>query len=127
MLEGCYMFSHGGVVPGYETQAMALGERAQGFWGRHERDGRVRRLGPFYLAPGSGAYEDMTVFTLYLGRVRDLHELVMSEEYERIVAVAVQVTKNFKGRLFGGGTADEAARAATVFSEEWRRAGFMKG
>jgi hypothetical protein len=127
MIEGAYLYSHGGVLPGFEPHAMGLGARAQAFWDRYEKEGTVRRVGPFYLAPGGGNYEDMTVFSLYLGRLSALHAIITSEEYERIVAVAVQVTKNFKSRLFGGGTADEVARTLSVLSDEWRRAGFMKG
>jgi len=127
MLEGCYLVSHGGTVPGREGYAAALFARSREFWQRQERDGKVRTVGPFFLAPGGGSRDDMAFFTIYQGRLADLHAIITSEEYERIYAVAAQVTRNLSGRLYGGGTETEIARIMTVSGAEWGAAGLTKG
>ncbi|MFQ5898567.1 MAG: hypothetical protein ACE5JN_10005 [Candidatus Methylomirabilia bacterium] len=124
MIVGGYMVSHGGVLPGRENLVLALDERARSFWDRQKE---ITRVGPFYLAPGGGAYEDMTFFALYLGRLDTLQKIIASEEYEKILAVAVQVTKNFKTRLFGGGEPAEVGRIVSTTISEWKAAGVMKG
>ena len=125
MLVGSYMVSHGGIAPRREADALAMGARSMEFWRKGTQAGRVRQVGPFYLAPGSGAHGDIAYFCLYLGTLKDLHEIVMSEEYERIYAVASQIFIGFKTRLFGGGTDDEVARVTRVVSQEWGAAGFI--
>lgn len=128
MLVGAYLLSHGGTVPGREALAARLYERSRNFWQDQMRRGKVRAIvGPFFLAPGGGARDDMAYFTLYQGKLSDLLEIVTSEEYERIYAVAAQVTKNLKGRLFGGGTEDEVTRILAVSAAEWGSAGLTKG
>lgn len=125
MLVGSYMVSHGGIAPRREAEALAMGARSMEFWRKWTQAGRVRQVGPFYLAPGSGDHGDIAYFCLYLGPLKDLHEIVMSEEYERIYAVATQIFTGFKTRLFGGGTDDEVARVTRVVSQEWGAAGFI--
>ena len=127
MLEGAYLVSHGGTVPGREAYVGPLLQRSQNFWREQERQGKVRIIGPFFLAPGGGARDDMAFFTLYQGKLADLAAIVISEEYERIYAVAAQVTKNFTGRLFGGGTEQEISRIMAVSAAEWVGAGLMGG
>src|SRR5262245_41104255 len=125
MLVGSYMVSHGGIAPRREAEALAMGARSMEFWRKLTQAGRVRQVGPFYLAPGSGDHGDIAYFCLYLGTLKDLHEIVMSEEYERIYAVASQILPGFKTRLFGGGTEEEVARVTRVVSQEWGAAGFI--
>ena len=123
MLTGGYMVSHGGIAPRREADALAMAGRSMEFWRKHS--GRVRQVGPFYIAPGSGEHGDMAYFCLYLGALKDLHEIIMSEEYEGIYAVASQVFTGFKTRLFGGGTDAEVARVTQVVMREWSAAGFI--
>src|SRR5262245_13797223 len=127
MREGAYLLSHGGTVPGRESYVGPLFQRSRQFWQEQEKQGRVKSIGPFFLAPGGGARDDIAYFTLYQGRLADLTSIVISEEYEKIYAVAAQVTKNLQGRLFGGGTEEEVNRVLRVSAAEWAAAGLTQG
>jgi hypothetical protein len=127
MKDGAYLLSHGGTVPGREPFVGPLFQRSRNFWRQQEAQGLVKAVGPFFLTPGGGARDDMAYFTLYQGKLTDLSRITTSEEYERIYAVAAQVTKNLKGRLFGGGTEEEVNRILTVSAAEWSASGLMKG
>ena len=127
MLDGSYMVSHGGIAPRREADAMAMAARSREFWTKQVQAGRVHQVGPFYIAPGSGAHGDMAYFCLYLGKLKDLQEIVTSEDYERIYAVASQIFTGFATRLFGGGTDAEVERVTRVVSQEWSTAGFIGG
>lgn len=126
MRDAALMVSNGGVVPGREKEAMALFQRSQSFWEKQETDGKVKRVGPFFIAPGSGAAEDVTYFALYLGRLDTLQAILASEEYEKLVYVGYQVVKNSKIRLFLGGTEREVMRVVGGAMTEWQVAGLMK-
>jgi len=125
MLQGSYMVSHGGIAPRREAEAMAMAARSAQFWQKWQQTGRVRQVGPFYIAPGSGSHGDIAYFCLYLGKLTDLHEIITSEEYERIYSVASQIFTGFNTRLFGGGTDAEVERVTRVVSQEWSAAGFI--
>lgn len=126
MLEGAYLLSHGGAVPGREAIARALLETSRNFWRTQEANGKVKVIGPFFLTPGGGSRDDMAFFTLYQGNLAELSRIIMSEEYERIYALAALVTKNLTGRLFGGGTEEEVRRILSVSAEEWAKQGLVK-
>lgn len=127
MRDAAYMVSWGQIVPGREKEGLALFQRSQGFWEKQEKDGKVRRVGPFFLAAGSGAPEDLGGFALYLGRLDTLNTIVNSEEYETIFFPALQLINNFKHRLFIGGTQQEVMRVISGVTTQWQAAGLMKG
>jgi hypothetical protein len=124
MLEGVYMLSHGGVVPGRERFVGSLFDTARDFW---RRQAGITPFGPFFLTPGSGPRDHMAFMSLYQGQLARLHEIITSEEYERFWAVAAQVTKNLSGRLYGGGTPEEIRKIMQGSAEEWGKSGLTRG
>ncbi|MBI3454850.1 MAG: hypothetical protein HY002_03545 [Candidatus Rokubacteria bacterium] len=127
MRDAAFMVSWGQIAPGREKEGLALFQKSQSFWEKQEKDGKVKRVGPFFLGAGSGAPEDMGGFTLYLGRLDTLHAIVASKEYEAIYYPALQLLHNLKTRLFIGGTQEEVARVVGDAMAYWQASGILKG
>lgn len=123
MLEGIYVLTHGGVVPGQERLVAPLYQNALEIW--RGKTG-VTQMGGFMLTPGSGPRDHMAFMSMYRGRLEDLNRIILSEEYERFWAVAAQVLKNLSGRLYGGGSREEFERIMAGAGAVWREQGFIK-
>ncbi len=126
MRDAAFMVSWGQVVPGREKEALALFQKSQAFWQRQEASGTVKRIGTFFLAPGSGAPEEMAGFGLYVGRLDALQSVIASEEYEGMLYLAAQILNGFRHRLFLGGTEQEVMRVVGAAVSQWQAAGLMK-
>lgn len=126
MRDAAYMVSWGQILPGREKEALALFQKAQSFWEKQEADGKLKRVGPFFLAAGSGSQDDIGGFALYVGRLDTLQQILVSEEYEAILYPALQLLTGLKTRLFIGGTEKEVMRVVGGAVTQWQAAGLMK-
>jgi hypothetical protein len=122
MLEGIYLVTHGGVVPGRERFVPKLFDEAVEFW---RRQADVTTIGPYFLTPGSGPRDHMAFMSMYRGNLARLHQIITSPEYERLWAGFAQVAKNLSGRLYGGGTRKELEDIMRGSAEEWTKRGFV--
>jgi len=66
------------VVPGKETQALALFGEAMGFWSQQQQAGAIEGFEPVFLSPHGG---DLNGFFLIRGDAAKLTQLMASDEY----------------------------------------------
>jgi hypothetical protein len=123
MIQGIYVVTHGGIVPGREQFVSDLFKSFGEFWGG-QKD--AKPVGTYFLMPGSGSRDHMAFMSIYSGKLKDLHAIITSERYERLWAVTAQVTKNLSGRLYGTGDRDMINRVMAGAKEEWGNKGFPK-
>ena len=66
------------VVPGKESQAMALFGEALAFWGQQQQAGVIESFEPVFLSPHGG---DMNGFILIRGDMAKLGQVMETDEY----------------------------------------------
>jgi hypothetical protein len=124
MIEGWYVVTHGGIVPGQERRARPLFTQAVDMW--QKQGTKFRPFATMFLTPGSGPRDHMAFMSMYRGRLNELHAFITSPEYEEFWAAAAQVLKNLSGRLYGGGTPEEIQDIMSGAARVWRDKGFIE-
>ncbi len=90
------------VVPGKETQAVALFGEALAFWSKQQQAGMVENFEPVFLAPHGG---DLNGFFLIRGDATKLGEIMATDEYLTIEQKASYLLEGHGviGAIFGEG------------------------
>lgn len=123
MIQGIYVLTHGGVVPGRERFVPDLFNSFVEFWRGQEG---ATPIGTYFLTPGSGPRDHMAFMSLYQGDLARLHQIITSPDYERLWAVTAQVTKNLSGRLYGTGDRKFIDSVIGGAQAEWAKTGFPR-
>jgi len=106
-------------IPGREAKALEVFMEALGWWGKQADDGRCSKPRTFFAGDGAGG------LLVVEGKSDALHELLESEDYEKLNAKGAMVVSDFRARLFYGGTDTELQRGTAIFAQAGSELGYM--
>jgi hypothetical protein len=106
-------------IPGREAKSLEVFGEALGWWGKHASEGRCGKPRTFFAGDGSGG------ILIVEGRSDALHELVESDEYQKLNSKAAMIVNDFRATLHYGGTDAEIQRGTTIFAQAGKELGYM--
>jgi len=106
-------------VPGREAKSLEVFMEALGWWGKQADEGRCGRPRTFFAGDASGG------MLIVEGRSDALHELMESEEYDKLNSKGAMIVNDFRATLYYGGTDAEIQRGTAIFAQAGNELGYM--
>src|SRR6266516_2610068 len=106
-------------IPGREAKALEVFMEALGWWGKQADEGRCSKPRTFFAGDGADG------LLVVEGKSDALHELLESDDYEKLNAKGAMIVSDFRARLFYGGTDTELQRGTAIYAQAANELGYM--